>query len=129
MAIILITHDLGVVAELCNKVIVMYAGTVCESGNVQDIFENPSHEYTNGLLRSMPSESDAGVRLRSISGSPVNLLHLPDGCPFSPRCEEAMKICLKENPPITTISNGHYARCWFNEKLKLCKAFGGGEVE
>ena len=129
MAIILITHDLGVVAELCDKVTVMYAGTVCESGSVSDIFENPSHEYTKGLLRSMPSEADADGRLRSINGSPVNLLNLPMGCPFSPRCDEAMKICISENAPVMTISEGHTARCWFNEKMKLCKALGGEALE
>ena len=125
MAIIIITHDLGVVAELCDRVIVMYAGTACESGSVRDIFYSPSHEYTKGLLRSIPQRAEVGERLRSISGAPINLLHLPKGCPFAPRCEEAMKICLREPAPLTEIGDGHTARCWFNEKMRLGKSLGG----
>lgn len=127
LAIILITHDLGVVAELCDRVIVMYAGTICEMGSADDIFYNPRHEYTKGLLRSIPHGT--GERLRSISGSAVNLLHLPRGCPFSTRCDEAMKICLREPAPEITVSNGHTARCWFNEKLRLCKELRGEDNE
>ena len=125
MAIILITHDLGVVARLCDRVIVMYAGSICEVGSTEDIFFNPSHEYTKGLLRSMPTSADRGGRLTSISGTPVNLLHLPKGCPFSPRCDEAMKICLSEPAPETVIKGGHTAKCWFNQKKRLCRKLGG----
>ena len=89
MAIIMITHDLGVVAQLCDEVIVMYAGGICEQGTADEIFYNPCHEYTKGLLRSIPTADDSGDRLEPISGTPIDLLNMPKGCPFAPRCDNA----------------------------------------
>lgn len=115
MAIILITHDLGVVAEMCDEVIVMYAGQVCESGTVEDIFYDPKHEYTLGLLRSIPS-ADEHKKLKPIGGSALDLMNLPAGCPFAPRCNEAMKVCLEIDPALVCEGGTHYARCWNHVK-------------
>lgn len=93
MAIIMITHDLGVIAQICDEVIVMYAGRICEQGTVDEIFYNPKHEYTKGLLESLPSVTTLGKQLESIKGTPIDLLNLPKGCAFAPRCDKAMKIC------------------------------------
>ena len=114
MAIILITHDLGVVAEMCDDIIVMYAGQICERGTADDIFYNPKHEYTKGLLKSIPTVQDVKQRLKPIGGNPVDLLNMPDGCPFAPRCDNAMKICLSVNPVEITIEGKHTSRCWMN---------------
>ena len=114
MSIILITHDLGVVAEMCDEVIVMYAGEVCERGTADEIFYNPKHEYTRGLLRSIPTVDDSGERLEPIGGTPVDLLNMPDGCPFAPRCDKAMKVCLKYRAKEMLINDCHIARCWQN---------------
>ena len=116
MSVILITHDLGVVAEMCDEVIVMYAGEVCERGTADEIFYNPKHEYTKGLMRSIPSVSDDGRRLEPIGGTPVDLLNMPDGCPFSPRCDEAMKVCLCHKAKELRINEYHISRCWHNVK-------------
>ncbi len=116
MSIILITHDLGVVAEMCDEVIVMYAGQVCERGTADEIFNNPRHEYTKGLLRSIPKAERNGERLIPIGGSPVDLLNMPDGCPFSPRCANAMKICLTHKAKEVLINQDHCASCWYNFK-------------
>ena len=112
MSIIMITHDLGVVAQMCDKVIVMYAGSICEQGSTEDIFYNPQHEYTKGLLRSIPTSSSAGTKLKPISGTPVDLLNMPVGCAFAPRCDSAMKICIKEKPEKLTINKTHSSACW-----------------
>lgn len=113
MAIILITHDLGVVAGMCDEVIVMYAGKVAESGTADDVFYNPQHEYTKGLLKSIPNIADeTKERLVPITGTPVDMLNLPDGCSFSPRCENCMKICLTEKPPYIETNEGHTVSCW-----------------
>lgn len=119
MAIILITHDLGVVAQMCDEVIVMYAGSICEQGTADEIFYNPKHEYTKGLLRSIPTQDTAGKRLQPISGTPIDLLNMPKGCPFAPRCEKAMKICLKEHAERMIINDNHMATCWMNVKEAL----------
>lgn len=97
MAIIMITHDLGVVAQMCDEVVVMYAGSICEQGTADEIFYNPRHEYTKGLMRSIPTADTAGTKLQPITGTPIDLLNMPAGCPFAPRCDAAMKICLKES--------------------------------
>src|SRR5699024_6265513 len=89
MAIIMITHDLGVVADMCDEIIVMYAGEVSERGATEEIFYNPRHEYTKGLLKSIPKVRKNKERLIPIGGNPVDLLNMPDGCPFAPRCENA----------------------------------------
>ena len=116
MAIIMITHDLGVVAEMCDEVIVMYAGEVCERGTADEIFYNPKHEYTKGLMRSIPTVSDDDNRLEPIGGSPVDLLNMPDGCPFAPRCERCMKVCLTHKAKEIVINDEHLSTCWYNIK-------------
>lgn len=116
MAIIMITHDLGVVAQMCDEVIVMYAGSICEQGTADEIFYNPRHEYTKGLLRSIPSAETSGERLQPITGTPIDLLNMPAGCPFAPRCDAAMKICLKERCQRMAINDQHMAACWMNVK-------------
>ncbi|MBF1141782.1 MAG: ABC transporter ATP-binding protein [[Eubacterium] sulci] len=119
MAIIMITHDLGVVAQMCDEVVVMYAGSYCERGTAEEIFYNPKHEYTKGLLRSIPNVSNLGQKLKPISGTPIDLLNLPKGCPFAPRCDNAMKICISEAPESMDINAEHKASCWMNVKEKL----------
>ncbi len=116
MSVILITHDLGVVAEMCDEVIVMYAGEVCERGTADEIFYNPKHEYTKGLMRSIPTVSDEDRRLEPIGGTPVDLLNMPDGCPFAPRCDKAMKVCLSHKAKELGINENHAASCWYNFK-------------
>ena len=116
MAIIMITHDLGVVAQMCDEVIVMYAGSICEKGTADEIFYEPRHEYTKGLMRSIPSTSSAGTRLQPITGTPIDLLNMPKGCPFAPRCDNAMKICLTKRAPVCELTDTHSAVCWMNIK-------------
>ena len=116
MAIIMITHDLGVVAQLCDEVIVMYAGYICEQGTADEIFYNPKHEYTKGLLRSIPTAHTAGTRLKPITGTPIDLLNMPAGCPFAPRCDAAMKVCIRQRPERMVINDVHFASCWMNVK-------------
>ncbi len=124
MAIIMVTHDLGVIADMCDEIIVMYGGRVCERGTAEDIFYRPAHEYTKGLLRSIPNVDRMGQRLVPIPGTPINLLNMPKGCAFCPRCENAMKICLEEKAPEMQMPDGHFASCWLNVK----KAMENGEV-
>ncbi len=119
MAIIMITHDLGVVAQMCDEVIVMYAGSICEQGTADEIFYNPRHEYTKGLIRSIPTIDNDGEKLQPITGTPIDLLNMPKGCPFAPRCESAMKICLKERCERMILNENHYASCWMNYKESL----------
>jgi oligopeptide transport system ATP-binding protein len=115
MAIIMITHDLGVIAGMCDEVIVMYAGKVCERGTADQIFYNPKHEYTKGLMRSIPNiESDDKERLIPISGTPIDMLNMPKGCAFAPRCERAMKICLTTQPQEYWLNEEHISACWVN---------------
>ena len=116
MAIIMITHDLGVVAQMCDEVIVMYAGSICEQGTADEIFYNPCHEYTKGLMRSIPTTGTFGQKLRPISGTPIDLLNMPEGCPFAPRCDAAMKVCIKHKAERMVINDYHYAACWMNVK-------------
>ena len=116
MAIIMITHDLGVVAQMCDEVIVMYAGSICEQGTADEIFYSPKHEYTKGLMRSIPSVDTAGKKLQPITGTPIDLLNMPEGCPFAPRCDAAMKICIKSRCPRMEINSDHAASCWMNVK-------------
>ena len=113
MGIIFITHNLGVVAEVCDKVSVMYAGKMVEQGPVDDIFYHPGHPYTMGLLRSMPRvDAESYERLIPIEGTPVDMLNPPEGCPFAPRCEHAMKVCLQKMPPYVELGDNHRAACW-----------------
>ncbi len=130
MAIILITHDLGVVAEMCDEVIVMYAGQICERGTAEEIFYNPKHEYTLGLMRSIPTVSDEKTKLQPIGGNAVDLLNLPPGCPFAPRCDAAMKVCLEVNPKLICDAGTHYARCWNHVKKNIDEGkFTAEEIE
>ena len=120
MGIIFITHNLGVVAEICDKVSVMYAGKIVEQGLVDDIFYKPSHPYTVGLLRSMPRvDAESYERLIPIEGSPVDMLNPPEGCPFAPRCEHAMKICLKKMPPYVEVGDRHRSACWLRVQEQM----------
>ena len=116
MAIIMVTHDLGVIASMCDEIIVMYGGRVCERGTADAIFYHPAHEYTKGLLRSIPTTSNNGERLVPIGGTPINLLNMPRGCAFCPRCDEAMKICLTTLPEEIPVGEDHLAACWMNVK-------------
>ena len=125
MAIIMITHDLGVVAQMCDEVIVMYAGSICEQGTADEIFYNPRHEYTKGLLRSIPTTNTFGQKLKPITGTPIELLNMPKGCPFAPRCDAAMKICIKQNAERMLINDDHAAACWMNVK----KGIEDGTIE
>jgi len=119
-AIILITHDLGVVAELCDRVTVMYAGTVVEEADIFELFERPSHPYTRGLMGSIPGTAasrGSDGRLATIPGMVPNLLDLPSGCRFHPRCSMARPLCRKQDPPLFDLGDGHTARCWnFEDK-------------
>lgn len=120
MAIIMITHDLGVVANMCDKIAVMYAGRIVEYGTTDDIFYNPKHEYTKGLLKSIPRlDAKEHERLVPIEGTPIDLLNPPAGCPFAPRCSNCMKICLREMAPVTTFDDVHYTQCWMNQKEQM----------
>ena len=126
MGIIFITHNLGVVADICDKVSVMYAGKMVEQGPVDDIFYNPGHPYTKGLLRSMPRvDAESYERLIPIEGSPVDMLNPPEGCPFAPRCEHAMKICLQKMPPYVEMGENHHAACWLRVQDCLAEAKKG----
>ena len=120
MAVILITHDLGIVSSMCDRIAVMYAGKVVECGTADDIFYRPMHEYTKGLLRSVPNIHDPdSKRLTAIEGTPVDLLNPPAGCPFAPRCPKCMKICLREMPPSHDHGGLHTSSCWTAEKAEF----------
>ena len=115
MSILLITHDMGVITDICEKVIIMYGGQVMESADVKSLYKNPAHPYTRGLLECLPRlTSDKEEPLKPIKGSPVDLLNPPVGCPFAPRCDWCMKVCLTEQPPQFEISSEHYAACWLH---------------
>jgi oligopeptide transport system ATP-binding protein len=122
MAVILVTHDLGVIADMCDNIIVMYGGRICERGTAREIFYNPKHEYTKGLLRSIPNVGNMKQKLIPIAGTPINMLNLPKGCAFCPRCDNAMKICLSEIPQEITINENHKAACWVNVKAAFEEA-------
>ncbi len=125
MGIILITHDLGVVASMCDHIAVMYAGEIVEYGETDDIFYNPQHEYTKGLLRSIPKFSERDyTKLVPIEGQPVDMLNPPVGCAFAPRCDSCMKICLTKKPDRTDFEGVHYSRCWLQKKAAFMAARG-----
>lgn len=122
MSIIMITHDLGVVASMCERIAVMYAGHIVEYGTADEIFYEPKHEYTKGLINSIPKLSAQEIeRLVPIEGQPVDLLNPPAGCPFASRCANCMKICLREMPPKTELSDTHYSHCWLLQKEEFEK--------
>jgi oligopeptide transport system ATP-binding protein len=129
MAIIFITHNLAAIAEICDTVAVMYGGHIVEQGTVEDIFYTPVHPYTKGLLHSMPRlDEEKTERLIPIEGSPINMLDPNPGCPFAPRCESCMKICVKQNPEKITVNHGndakgfsaagHRVACWLISKME-----------
>lgn len=111
-AIMLITHDLGVVAEMCDRVVVMYAGRVVEVADVDTLFENPQHPYTKGLIASVPKLGSGAEKLDSIPGNLPNPQDMPQGCKFAPRCKFAMDTCLEREPELKESSVGHSTRCW-----------------
>jgi oligopeptide transport system ATP-binding protein len=114
-SIILITHDLGVVADVCSRVIVMYGGLIMEEGTTEEIFYRPKHPYTMGLLKSIPKLVEE-ERLVPIDGTPPDLLNPPVGCPFAARCDYAMNICIEEKPDYYSSSPGHRSMCWLLDK-------------
>ena len=121
-SIIFITHNLGVVAEICDRVSVMYAGRIVEQGKVNDIFYRPEHPYTRRLLQSIPRLDEEGdERLIPIEGTPIDLLNPPQGCNFGPRCNECMKICLRQKPPFAQVGEDHISACWLHFKDALGK--------
>ena len=125
-AIILITHDLGVVASMADRVAVMYAGKIAELGSAEDIFYRPAHPYTRALLKSLPTvEMDRSTRLVSIGGTPPDLLNPPVGCPFTSRCQNCMKICQTELPPQFEAGKDHHSLCWLLHED--CPKQGGGD--
>ena len=129
MSIIMITHDLGVVASMCERIAVMYAGHIVEYGTTDEIFYEPSHEYTTGLINSIPKlTTEESERLVPIEGQPVDLLNPPEGCPFAPRCENCMKICLSKMPPRTQLSDTHYSHCWLRQKEAFEAKKEGGKA-
>jgi oligopeptide/dipeptide ABC transporter ATP-binding protein len=112
LSVIFITHDFGIVAKMCDRVMVMYAGRVVESGPVRDIFNRPSHPYTQALLNSVPSMDEDVERLYSIEGQPPPLWDVPPGCRFASRCPYADDRCRQEYPPAFDVGEGHTAACW-----------------
>ena len=113
MSIVLITHDLGIISDICDKVIIMYGGKIVEYAPVLSLFAKPSHQYTIGLLNSLPNLADDERKpLKPIEGSPIDLMNPPKGCAFAPRCDKCMKICLDEQPPFYPIDEDHFSACW-----------------
>jgi oligopeptide/dipeptide ABC transporter ATP-binding protein len=112
MALILITHDIGVVAETADRVAVMYAGRIVETGSIKDVLMHPVHPYTRGLLHSMPQAQQRGEPLQPIVGSPPNLAQIPMGCAFHPRCPEAGDTCGRVPPTLKQIGPAHFAECY-----------------
>jgi oligopeptide/dipeptide ABC transporter ATP-binding protein len=121
-SVLFITHDLGVIAEICDEVVVMYCGRVVESGDVLSIFKSPKHPYTVGLLKSIPKLGENVEILDSIPGNVPSPKEMPAGCKFQPRCLKAIPICKQEEPPFFSYPNGQKSRCW------LCKKEYGGEL-
>lgn len=115
-SILFITHNLGVVAEICDEVVVMYCGRVVETGDVYSVFDNPLHPYTKGLLASIPKLGEPVEKLGSIPGNVPNPKYMPEGCKFAPRCESAMEICRRQEPEFYDFGNGHKSKCWLCNK-------------
>ena len=130
ITLMLITHDLSVVAETCRNVIIMYAGKIVETGAVLEIFQHPWHPYAQGLIASIPSiERSSDQTLASIPGSPPNLLDPPNGCRFHPRCKYAQDICKVEDPPLVDVSPGHKAACHLTTGKITDKSWSPGKME
>lgn len=115
-SIMMITHDLGVVAEICDKVLIMYAGELIETGPIEAIYEDTRHPYTKGLFEALPDLEHNVERLHAIAGSVVDPTDLPNGCKFHPRCPHCMEICTKQSPPNVEVSPDHNVRCWLHQK-------------
>jgi peptide/nickel transport system ATP-binding protein len=113
--IIIITHDLGVVAEMCSRVLVMYAGRIVEEASVEDLFESPRHPYTRGLIESVPKLGSGIKSLPYIQGSVPDISNMPKGCKFSPRCKYAFDRCRTEEPELLRLGEGKSSRCWLAE--------------
>ncbi|MDY0394014.1 hypothetical protein RWE15_05415 [Virgibacillus halophilus] len=122
MATIMITHDLGVVAEVCDDVMVMYAGKPAEFTHAKEIFTNSKHPYTEGLLHSIPKITPDKKKLQAIEGQPPDLRHLPQGCSFAPRCSKAMESCLTQDPKMRKVGDNHQVRCLLYEDIESTKA-------
>jgi oligopeptide/dipeptide ABC transporter ATP-binding protein len=118
LAIIFITHDFGIVADTCDRVAVMYAGRIVENAATVELFDNPAHPYTIGLLGSIPNVEEDVERLASIPGSPPSIYDPPAGCSFAPRCTFATDKCRTQEPPQVTIGERHTARCWYAEEIR-----------
>jgi peptide/nickel transport system ATP-binding protein len=116
LSMLLISHDLSIISEICDKIAVMYGGKIVESGDVVEIYKNPLHPYTQGLIGAFPSIFAQKTRMISIPGSPPDLLNPPSGCRFHPRCKYAMEICRKEDPAFLPINHGHYVACHLVQK-------------
>ena len=116
MSMILVTHDLGVIAQMCDRVAVMYAGMIVEMCDVVTLFSQPRHPYTHALMQSLPDPGNRDERLNAIAGSPPHLGHLPEGCPFAPRCTLCGDICRRERPELAEVAAGHTVRCHFKEQ-------------
>jgi oligopeptide/dipeptide ABC transporter ATP-binding protein len=134
MSVILVTHDLGVIAQMCDRVAVMYAGMIMEMTDTVTLFSKPRHPYTYALMGSLPDQSKKGSRLESIAGAPPDLSNLPEGCPFAPRCKYAQDICRKVRPELSEIEPGHETRCHrrdivqsFNGIISVPNQKGGGD--
>jgi oligopeptide/dipeptide ABC transporter ATP-binding protein len=113
LSVIVVTHDFGVAARLCDRVMVMYAGRIVEMGPIREIFDHPRHPYTKALLSSIPDATERrGEKLRSIEGSPPDLGDLPPGCPFAPRCPSVVDVCRRDYPAQTRFDSAHVASCW-----------------
>ncbi|MFP4330674.1 MAG: ABC transporter ATP-binding protein [Alkalispirochaetaceae bacterium] len=116
-AILFITHDLSVIAEMADRVVVMYAGKVVEEADVKTLFHQPAHPYTQGLIRSRPTIEAEQERLLYIPGNVPNPLEMPGGCPFHPRCPHAMAVCTTQMPPTRSLNSGHNVKCWLHEEV------------
>jgi oligopeptide/dipeptide ABC transporter ATP-binding protein len=126
-ALLLVTHDLGVVAEMADRVVVMYGGMVVEEGTVRQVLHAPQHPYTQALLRSMPGRAGArGERLRAIEGSVPSLFHMPSGCRFNPRCPQAFAPCAERPPELVELAAGRRSRCWLHVPEHQLAATGAG---
>ncbi|MBP1848643.1 ABC transporter ATP-binding protein [Rhizobium halophytocola] len=122
MSVVLVTHDLGVVAQTCDRMAVMYAGRIVETGTVPEVFATPHHPYTRGLLGSVPNADAPRTLLRSIDGTPPNLTDLPAGCAFHPRCAFATDLCRRERPPLETFGPGRAAACFHHQQVARAEA-------
>ena len=127
LALIFITHNLGIVAKMCDQLAVMYGGRVVESGPVTKIFNAPEHPYTEALLSSIPRMGDGRDRLTAIDGQPPDLAAMPPGCSFHPRCVRAIERCREEAPPAFTLAQGHTSRCWLSD-LAVSRASAAGRA-